>query len=321
MIYLNDRHIREIGMDWPRLLQTVESVTTIIDQGDYVQPLKPYLRYRDPGNRIIAMPAFVGGGIEAAGLKWIAGFPGNRSRGLPRAHNVTILNDPATGAPEAICASSLLSILRTAAVSGLMIREYLACRKVETFRLGIVGWGPIGRHHLEMCMSLFGDRVELVTLYDINGIESGSVAPSFRNKTKTAGSWKEVYRQSDIFITCTTPEARYIDEAPSPDMLLLNISLRDYHPESVKHLSAVIVDDWTEVCRENTDIERLHEQYGLSKEDTLTLADVVCREGLQAFPPNESVFFNPMGLAAFDIGIADYYRKEARRLGIGKELE
>lgn len=60
MLYLNDRDIQSVGVDWPALVESIETAVGIIDSGDYVQPVKPYLRYKNPQNRIIAMPAYVG---------------------------------------------------------------------------------------------------------------------------------------------------------------------------------------------------------------------------------------------------------------------
>lgn len=320
MIYLHDGPIREIGIDWGKLTEIVEEIIRLKDAGDCVHPLKPYLRFREPQNRIIAMPAFVGGSVHMAGIKWIASFPDNHSLGLPRAHNTIILNDPATGEPVAFLHSGLLNGLRTAAVSGLMLRAYTAARHPAKLRVGIIGWGPIGRLHLDMCASLLGDRLERVTLYDLKGIDRATVPEAVRGITDIADDWRPVYRGSDVFATCTVSAQRYIDEALPEGALLLNISLRDYKPESVARAKGIVVDDWWEVCRENTDVEQLFLHQGLQESDVLTFADVICREGLHSLAAEEPVFFNPMGLAVFDIGIAGYYLREAQRLGKGISL-
>lgn len=317
MIYLDDKAIREIGSDWTQLLAIIEEVAAIRARGDSVQPLKPYLRFRDPVNRIIAMPAFVGGSVEMAGIKWIASYPCNRSSGLPRAHNTIILNDPATGEPFAFLNSGRLNGLRTAAVSGTMLRAYLAARQPEKVRLGLIGWGPIGRMHLDMCVHVLGDRLERITLHDLNGIDPASVPAAIRGITDIADGWRAAYRGSNVIATCTVSADRYIDEAPSAGALLLNVSLRDYVPESASNFKAVIVDDWREVCRENTDIEQLHRCCGLQEADTRTLADVLFDGALSGYDAEEAVFFNPMGLAVFDIGVAAYYAREALRQGKG----
>lgn len=321
MIYLEDRHILELGIDWLRLTNIIEDVVQIKAEGDCVHPLKPYLRFHDPVNRIIAMPAFVGGSVQMAGIKWIASFPNNTRLGLPRAHNTVILNDPATGEPVALIHSGLLSALRTAAVSGTMMKAYMAARQPAKLRIGIIGWGPIGRTHLDMCLALLGDRLEHITLYDLLPIEPDSVPEAARPITVLAGDWRQVYRDSDILMTCTVSSDRYIDEPPPEGALLLNVSLRDFKPESVAQMQAIVVDDWQEVCRENTDIEQLHLKYGLPESAVLTLEDVICRGSLAAMDAKEPVFFNPMGLAIFDIGVAAFYLKEAMRLGKGVRLD
>jgi 2,3-diaminopropionate biosynthesis protein SbnB len=320
MIYLNNEHIRELGIDWPTLMSRIESTLQLMHSPEVVQPLKPYLRFRVPNNRIIAMPAFVGGDTDISGIKWIASFPSNVAHGLPRAHSTLILNNTENGAPVAILNSGLLSELRTAAVSAVMLRKYMELERKPSYRLGMIGWGPIGRRHMEMILSLYGDRIENIRIYDRKGIDPSTLKSEGRSTLTVASSWQEVYRESDLFVTCTSSTERYIDESPLPSSLLLNISLREYLPVSIRDIKAVIVDDWFEVCRENTDIEQLHLQHGLAEKDTLSLKQVVFGEELRSFAPSEPIFFNPMGMAAFDMTIAAYYWRRAEQLGVGVQL-
>lgn len=52
---------------------------------EFAQPIKPYLRYNNLKNRIIAMPAYAGGECDMAGIKWIASYPDNINQ-IGRAH-------------------------------------------------------------------------------------------------------------------------------------------------------------------------------------------------------------------------------------------
>ncbi|USB33542.1 2,3-diaminopropionate biosynthesis protein SbnB [Paenibacillus sp. YPG26] len=321
MRYLNDEHIQELGRDWIRLTDIIRQVITLQDAGETVRPLKPYLRFGDPANRIIAMPAYVGGDLQLAGIKWIASFPYNRKAGLPRAHNSIILNDTRTGKPRGFLRSSLLNGIRTAAVSGVMLQSYLEVRDPASVSVGIVGWGPVGRLHLEMSAALLGSRLKQVYLYDIEQVQLDTIPADLRSKVIIEQDWRQVYRKSDVFITCTVSDRRYIDERPREGSLLLHVSLRDYLPESIRHLKVLVVDDWQEVCRENTDIEQLHLQCGLQQRDTVSLAEVVLHGALGGHSEEEPVLFSPMGLGIFDLGIAGDYLEQAEERGLGTVLE
>ncbi|KWX89198.1 ornithine cyclodeaminase, partial [Paenibacillus riograndensis] len=307
MLYLNDRDLRAVGLDWPALVDSVESAVRILDSGDYAQPVKPYLRYNNLNNRIIAMPAYVGGEVSAAGIKWISSFPDNLKAGLPRAHSIIVLNDPLTGQPSAILNSPVPCLVRTASISGLMIRHWRHARPLERIQLGIIGWGPVGQYHFQMAAALYGERIESIRIYDIRGADLTEIPPLYRDRTEAAATWAEVYLHSNIFITCTVSNHRYIDLPPSRGSLLLNVSLRDYKPEALAAVTAVIVDDWDEVCRENTDIGRLHLERGLTQGGTGKITDVVVRHCLADFAEAEPVLFCPMGMAVFDIATAVYY--------------
>jgi 2,3-diaminopropionate biosynthesis protein SbnB len=327
VLYLGDEHIRTIGLHWEELVDSVEVAVQIIDSGDYAQPIKPYLRYRNPANRIIAMPAYIGGSVQAAGIKWIASFPGNIDAGLPRAHSVTLLNNADTGIPYAMIGTPLPSAARTAAVSGLLIRHYLKARAAsKRLKLGIIGFGPVGRLHYDMCCRLFGEHLEDIQVYDIRGCELDSpdliaVEDTLRRRTRLASSWQQLYNECNLIITCTVSSQRYIDIPPAEGTLLLDVSLRDYTAAAINGINAIIVDDWDEVCRENTDIELLHLTSGLTEAQTSSLTDVVCRGALASFPASEPVLFCPMGMAVFDMAVADYFVQRAQTLGIGLQLK
>lgn len=322
MKYLNENNLKEIGVDWSKTVDVIEEVVKCLDKGDYAQPIKPYLRYKDLKNRIIAMPAFVGGKFNISGIKWIASFPDNINKGIPRAHSVVILNNANTGEPISIINTALLSIIRTASVSGLVMKYYNEARKLDKFNLGIIGWGPIGKHHFKLFTELYGDKIEKIFLYDKRPIINKDEI-DFPNKKKIviAGSWEEAYRDSDIFITCTVSNERYINLKPKEGSLQLNVSLRDYKIDVFDYVKdAIVVDDWEEVCRENTDIEFMHKEKGLNKEKAKTINDVVCRRYIKNVAKEQCIMFNPMGMGVFDIAVGNYYFEKSKEDKIGATL-
>ena len=135
MIYLNEENLKQIGINWNETIEVIEDAVMCLNNKDFSQPIKPYLRYRDLKNRIIAMPAYVGGGFNVVGIKWIASFPDNIKKGIARANSVVVLNNADTGEPTAIINTALLSIIRTVSVSGLMTKYFDKTRKLQNFNL------------------------------------------------------------------------------------------------------------------------------------------------------------------------------------------
>lgn len=316
MRYLSAENLRTLGIDWIESSDVIARCARCLATGEYVQPLKPYLRFKDPKNRIIAMPAYVGGDFGVAGIKWIASFPDNLQRGLERANSVVILNDAATGQVAAIIHTALLSVIRTAAVSAVMLRRFRRARELRRPRVGIIGLGPIGRHHLEMCRALLHDTAPEIVVHDLDPDRRETVAAASR--ATAVSDWRDAYVEADIVITCTVASKPYIDLPPKPGALLLNVSLRDYADAIFPSVAkGIVVDDWDEVCRENTDIERFHRHRGLSREHVLTLPAVVTTDALAAISRDAAVMFNPMGMAVFDVAIAQHYVNKAAAANVG----
>jgi len=319
MLYLNKQHIEKIGIDWPVLIDLVCDASARIRRCDYIQPIKSYLRYGDRKNRIIAMPAYIGGKDALAGIKWISSFPANIERNQPRANSVTILNDAGTGVVKAIIGTSFVSEIRTATVSGTIIRKYIGSRTKEKYIIGIIGFGPIGRIHLRMMEALFPEKIAKVLLYDLKKIEPTYLEGSFSSNISICGSWEECYNDADIFLTCTVSDKPYINRAPKAGSLQMNVSLRDFECGMRKYMDLIIVDDWDEVCRENTDIYNMHRE-GLEKKDTVSIGEVLAGDGLDLMDGNRTVMFNPMGMAVFDVAVGGYYYDQARCQGVGTFL-
>lgn len=313
MLYINEEDMMRMAFCWEDTIQVITSAVECIAEGEYSQPLKPYLRFKNQSNRIIAMPAYIGGKIDSAGIKWISSFPNNIERNMPRASSVTVLNDTLTGVPIAIFNTPLISIIRTASVSGYILKHYLSYRKRKKYNVGIIGWGPIGQNHYQMCKRILKNRIDRVYIYDI------------RNKVVVdeditiCKSWQEVYEKADIFITCTSTLERYINLPAFESKLVMDVSLRDFKEEALDSFSKpFITDDWNEVNRENTDIEYYSKVGKLKEKDVISLCDIN-EKGMNAFYiENATVFFAPMGMGVFDIAIANYFYQKALQIGVGK---
>lgn len=336
MLYINKSVLLDLGIRWDEQAEVIRGALRAMRSRDMAQPVKPYLRYRNMKNRIIAMPAFVGGDTAMAGIKWIASFPGNAERGLQRAHSVTILNEADTGVPLCIFNTALISGIRTAAVSAVVLEDWLRGRDRDLrsegtrigvrsagapLRVGMTGFGPIGQLHLQMLACIADGYALDVRVYDPRGIDLRLVPAAIRDAVTVCDSWEAAYVDADIFMACTVASKPYINLPPKGGSLQMNISLRDYVPELRTSVHMMIVDDWAEVCRENTDIENMHRAGLLREEEVFSLVEVVCEGLLEKRSSEGVVMFNPMGMAIFDIAIASHYYHTAIRQEKGVLLE
>ena len=269
MKYISEKVFNSIDFKWDELIDVIQNTVKIKSQSDYAQPIKPYLRFRDMTNRIIAMPAYVGGEVDACGIKWIASFPDNIKCNKKRANSVSVLNNTNTGEVEAIINTSAISAVRTAAITGFVLRQFFKTHS-RKHTLGVIGLGPIGVMHLKMIESLFKDNIGAIKVFDIDKQRMNQVVEQFDLNIEGVNTWEQAYQDMDIVLTTTVAKERYIDKQPKENALLLNISLRDYKLDVYPYIKeGIIVDDWEEVCRENTDIEYFNKALGL-QEDLMT---------------------------------------------------
>ncbi len=317
MLYVSKNEAQQVPLDWDVLLDTIEKATEVIAAGQNSEPEHPFVDFPDPANRIIALPSYVGGDIDISGIKWIASFPDNINHGLPRANSVTILNSTENGVPFAIFNSTLLSIVRTSSVTGTVLRKFFRFRN-EKLNVGIIGFGPIGQMHYRMLTEGFSQYINQVKIFDIREIDypfDGSIPTNF------VGTWQEAYEDADVFINATVTKERYVEGQPKEGALLADISLRDYKVSIFDHVKdGIIVDDWDQVCRKNTDIEWFHKEKGLQRDQVYTIADTI-HDKVFGKVDAKNFFFSPFGTAAYDMAIGKYYYDKVNELGLGTRLE
>ena len=110
----------------------------------------PEMPVDGPDRRFMAMPAYLGGRFDMAGMKWYGSNVENREKGLPRSILMLTLNDKDTGAPLAYMSANILSAYRTGAVPGVGFK-YFAPEDASV--AGIVGPGVMSKTALAAIMS------------------------------------------------------------------------------------------------------------------------------------------------------------------------
>ena len=143
--YLSRADVEATGVTMEAVIEAVETGFREKGNGRVEMPPKPGVHPGEGDNFIHAMPASIPG-LDAVGIKWISGYPGNQALGLPYITGLLILNDPATGIPIAVMDGAWITGVRTAAASAVSAR-YLA--RPDSSVLAILACGVQGSFHVD----------------------------------------------------------------------------------------------------------------------------------------------------------------------------
>jgi len=297
-------------------------------KGDSSLPHSNFLRFpNDDLNRIIALPAYLGDGFGVAGLKWIASFPGNVQKGMARASAVLILNSPATGLPEAILESSLISARRTAASAALAARELRRGR--ATASAGLIGTGVINFETARFLLHTVPDLAELV-LFDLDPARAGEAAARTAEMARSirpvavrvAADRDEIFRTCPLIAFATTAVKPHVDDLSAclPGATILHTSLRDLTARAILAADNV-VDDADHVSRAQTSIHLAEQETGDRGFIRCTLADLLA--GTAPAKRNDGALsvFSPFGLGVLDLAVGDLVRRLALESGRGTVID
>lgn len=288
-------------------------------------PHSLFLRFPDEmRNRIIALPAYLGGDFEVAGMKWVASFPDNIAKGLDRASAVVVLNSPETGRPYAFIEGSSISAKRTAASAALAARALKNGHGVSAAALvgcGLINF-EIARFLLNTCPG-----IKKFTLYDVaperaeqlkekciqtlEGVEL-EIAPDVRTALGSA----------PLISLATTAITPHISDLSAcvPDATVLHVSLRDLTPEAILSCDNV-VDDIDHVCRAQTSVHLAEQLSGERDFIRCTLADVLTGQAEPRRGDGSIVVFSPFGLGVLDLALAKVVYEHAVEQGVGEVID
>ena len=283
-----------------QLMQTVRKAYETHQAGQSSLPHSTFLRfYNDDRNRIIALPAYLGGDFEVAGMKWISSFPENLNRGLERASAVMVLNSASTGRPETIMEGSLISAKRTAASAVLAARTLTTDHDITS--VGLVGTGLINfevvRFLVASCVELSNIRVFDLDINRAIQFQSQCHQTFDHVEVEVVRDIKDVFKDVSLVSLATTAGTPHINDLSccAPGTTILHVSLRDLSPEVILTCDN-IVDNVDHVCRANTSVHLAEQLVGHRDFIRCSLAEIL-RGYASARRDEESIaVFSPFGL-------------------------
>ncbi|MEU1090072.1 2,3-diaminopropionate biosynthesis protein SbnB [Streptomyces sp. NPDC005892] len=300
----------------PDIVETVRSAYLTHGDGDSVNPRSYFLRFPDkPDARIIALPAHLGGDYGVSGIKWIASYPGNIERNIPRASATLLLNDYETGYPFACLEASQISSARTAASAVLGAQELAGGTVAE--KICLVGAGVIARNIAEF----FAARSWSVGRFVVHDRDASYASALTRRvgklgyRAEQEDSFERAIADADIVVFATTAPEPWVTRTDTfaPGQIVLNISLRDLGPELVAGAQN-IVDDIDHCLTAGTSPHLAEQLFGHRDFIDGTLAQVLRGE---TTPASDRVrIFSPFGLGILDLAVGQRLYRQAMDKGL-----
>lgn len=316
------------GLEMAETVKAVEAAFRLHAKGETVLPPKPVLRWGGPETeettgRIMSMPAYLGGDMRVAGIKWIPSAPQNPTKyGLPRANAIIILNDPDTLLPLAIMDGTLVSAMRTGAATGVAAK-YLALP--GSHRIGLVGAGVQGRTQL-MALKAVLLHIDEIRVFDLDKAKTARFAEEMTAQlglpVLAAASAELACKDADVFVTATMSTFPYVQpDWYAPGAFHGEVSFWDTPPEVLATLDRVVVDDYFQVEHHGVDVSFRAVRDGfIPREKVVDLGDVLIGKAPGRQTDKEKILFNPIGMGINDVAEAYRVYLSAKNKGIGKIL-
>lgn len=360
-LYLSEPDMIKAGVkNMDQCVEAMEDLLVTLNKGDYVMagvnhnshgaqvifPNDPQFEGM-PKNaddrRFMAMPAYLGGKYQMAGMKWYGSNCENKASGLPRSILMMLLNDKDTGAPLALMSANLVSCYRTGAIPGVGAK-YLARKDSET--VTIIGPGVMGR----TCLLAFLSVCPKITTVKVKGRGQRSLH-AFEEFVKkecpqiqqviVCDSMEEAVKDSDIICVTSTAPVKEIDfpyiaeDWVKKGALICLPSAARFDDDFLINRCKKVVDNyklyeaWAEefpypsyemvqiIGSKFTDY--LHEGR-IQREDIVDIADIINKKHPGRESDDEIIVYSVGGMPVEDIAWGGTVYRNALKEGIGVEL-
>ncbi len=307
MLVLGREELAGLGITWADVVDVLEDAFAQKARGLVQNPPKPAIRPRSDAF-INAMPAYLGGS-DRAGIKWVAGFEQNRTKGLPYIYGVFLLTDADTGRPLALMDGGWITEMRTAGVSGVVLRNV----PMQAQTVAIVGAGVQGRRHLELILELHPEVEEVRAFDAVPAASEELVGIAAGRRGIVASSAEDAVAGADLVVTALTValDPRLSCAEAHDDAVLLPIDYDDaMGPSAANATSLYAVDDLAQYAS--------FEHFDGFREPDGELADVVA--GSLTVPESGRRMFLNMGIAMDDVALGALCYDRALERGIGRTI-
>ena len=240
--------------------------------------------------------------------------------GLPRGSEVYVLNDPETKVPIAIMDGTLISAIRTGAVTGVCAK-YMAPSRSKT--VGLFGAGPQCKMQ-PMALKASLPQLEKAYVYDLSRERAEKFAAEMSQKlnmdVQAASDRLATIESGDILVTATTATEPIIHGAEiKKGVYVAHLGNNEVDEELILRADKVVIDDW------ETDKHRMGYMFRDGKIDDsridASVSDLVAGRKSGRDNDDQLTYTCNVGLDLYDVAIAARVYQYAKENGIGQKLK
>lgn len=331
LLFLNNKDMERLGADnMEDVIHDVERAYVLTEQGDVLAPGKCVMRWgttpedENKFGRINAMPGYIGGEYNMAGIKWIGSGPQNYKLGLPRASVTVILNDPDTKLPICVADGTVVSAKRTGAGGGVAVK---LLSKESARVMTVCGAGAQGRTQLEAAM-VMRPGLQKINVYDVRMENSErfieEMSAKYPRLTFQAVETPEAAaRESDIIVCATLADDPFIEaDWLKPGVLLMNLADFEVTYDCVHKADKIVVDNWDTIKHRLVSTVSLMCRDGIIKDEDIhaQLGEILLGQKTGRENDEEIIYFNAVGTGLLDIAVVARLYRKAIAEGVGTVL-
>jgi alanine dehydrogenase len=321
--FLSRAEVASLLPPTPALLDVVEGGLRAHGAKQVVLPPKSHIHLDDRFNgHFNVLPGYVEP-VGAAGVKVVGDYVDNWRVGLPSEVALLTLYDPATGAPRALMDATLLTWLRTGAVTGVGAK-YLA--RPDSSVVGHLGARGSALANLTALAALFPLREIRITSRRRESRErlAAEVRRTLGIEARAVDTAEETVVGADIVVEATRlerPEVLVRDAWLKPGALLVTYGwVLAIDPALPRRVAKLVVDDW-EQCQRGGQLHSLIASGELTRDHVhAEIGTIVTGDAPGRTDPDERIVFWHRGFAVSDIVVGMAVLEAAEAKGVGTML-
>ena len=313
-------------LDINMAMDAAEESIRAFETGDVIFPEKIVQIFNDETQeRINCLPATFKT-KQICGMKWVSVFPPNPAKfGIQNLSAVVILSEIEHGFPIAFMEGTLCSNIRVGTM-GSLAAKYLA--REDSQKIGFIGAGEQAKMHLiamkTAIPSLNECRVgakesaeEEQFVREMSAIIPGMEFTVCNSNLEAATS------DADIIVTATSAQAPLLKaDWMKPGAFYSHVGGWEDEYAVAKQCDKIVCDDWETVKHRTQTLSRMYKDGELADSDIYAnLSELVCGKKSGRQNDDERIYFNAVGLAYVDVGIAMAMHQRAKQAGLGQDLQ